>query len=144
MSDDTDTLASQEENGVNEADQTADRPAPRPVVETFDSDGSDTSQASSASSSGADDLDYENIEEGGGGPAIFSVPVRVQVILGQTRMSVSQLLKMSRGAVVELDRKVGEPVDMWVNDRVVARGEIIIIDDQRLGITLTEVVRALD
>jgi len=61
-------------------------------------------------------------------------------VLGKTAMEVSHLLKLSRGAVVELDRKVGEAIDIYVNDRLVARGEVVLVED-RLGITMTEIVK---
>ncbi len=73
--------------------------------------------------------------------AIFTVPVNVQVVLGRTTMPVSQLLKLGRGAVVELNRKVGEAVDVYVNDRLIARGEVVIVDDGNLGVTMTEIVK---
>jgi flagellar motor switch protein FliN/FliY len=57
-------------------------------------------------------------------------------------MQVSQLLKLGRGAVVELDRKLGEAIDVYVNNRLVARGEVGMVDDNRLGITMTEIVKA--
>ena len=56
-------------------------------------------------------------------------------------MQVHQLLKLGRGAVVELDRKIGEPIDIYVNNRLVARGEVVVIDD-RLGITMTEIIKS--
>ena len=62
-------------------------------------------------------------------------------MLGRTSMQVSQLLKLGRGAVVELDRKVGEAVDIYVNNRLVARGEVVVVED-RLGVTMTEIVKA--
>ncbi|OZB40694.1 MAG: hypothetical protein B7X48_03895 [Acidiphilium sp. 34-60-192] len=66
-------------------------------------------------------------------------PIRV---LGRATMQVSQILKLGRGAVVELDRKVGDPIDVFVNNRLVARGEIVIIEGTRLGITMTEIVKS--
>jgi flagellar motor switch protein FliN/FliY len=72
--------------------------------------------------------------------AVFDVPVSVSAVLGKTAMEVSQLLKLARGAVVELDRKVGEAIDIYVNDRLVARGEVVLVED-RLGITMTEIVK---
>ncbi|MGF1454605.1 MAG: flagellar motor switch protein FliN [Alphaproteobacteria bacterium] len=72
--------------------------------------------------------------------AVFDVPVRVSAILGKTHMEVSELLKLGRGAVVELDRKVGEAIDIYVNDRLVARGEVVLVEE-RLGITMTEIVK---
>ena len=72
--------------------------------------------------------------------AVYDVPVQVSAILGRTTMPVNQLLRLGRGAVVELDRRVGEPVDIFVNNRLVARGEVIVVND-KLGITMTEIVR---
>lgn len=72
--------------------------------------------------------------------AVYGIPVKVAAVLGQANMKVSQLLKLGRGAVVELDRKVGEPIDIYVNNRLVARGEVVIVDD-RLGVTMTEIVK---
>jgi len=57
-------------------------------------------------------------------------------------MRVSQLLKLGRGAVVELDRKLGEAIDIYVNNRLVARGEVVMVDDNRLGVTMTEIVKS--
>ena len=72
--------------------------------------------------------------------AIYDIPVQVSAVLGRATMQVSQLLKLGRGAVVELDRKVGEAVDIYVNNRLVARGEVVVVED-RLGITMTEIVK---
>ena len=72
--------------------------------------------------------------------AVYDVPVNVSAVLGKTSMEVSQLLKLGRGAVVELDRKVGEAIDIYVNDRLVARGEVVLVEE-RLGITMTEIVK---
>ncbi len=73
--------------------------------------------------------------------AVYDVPVQVSAVLGKATMRVSQLLKLGRGAVVELDRKVGEAIDIYVNNRLVARGEIVVVDE-RLGVTMTEIVKA--
>lgn len=72
--------------------------------------------------------------------AVFEVPVKVQAVLGRARMDIGELLRLKPGMVVELDRRVGEPVDIFVNNRLVARGEVVLIDSA-LGITLTELVR---
>ncbi|MGO9722439.1 MAG: flagellar motor switch protein FliN [Methylocella sp.] len=71
---------------------------------------------------------------------ILRIPVSVQVILGSAMMPVSNLLKLGRGAVIPLDHRVGEPVDIIVNGRVIARGEIVVVEDDnaRLGVSLTE------
>jgi flagellar motor switch protein FliN len=73
--------------------------------------------------------------------AVFDVPVTVSAILGKSGMEVSQLLKLGKGTVVELDRKVGEAIDIYVNDRLVARGEVVLVED-RLGVTMTEIIKS--
>ncbi|NBX74340.1 MAG: flagellar motor switch protein FliN [Alphaproteobacteria bacterium] len=73
--------------------------------------------------------------------AVYSIPVQVSAVLGRAEMPVSHLLKLGRGAVIELDRKVGEAVDIYVNNRLVARGEVVVVED-RLGITMTEIIKA--
>src|ERR1700747_3024800 len=73
--------------------------------------------------------------------AVYDIPVQVSAVLGKTSMQVNQLLKLGRGAVVELDRKVGEAIDIYVNNRLVARGEVVVVDE-RLGVTMTEIVKA--
>ena len=72
--------------------------------------------------------------------AIYNIPVQLSAVLGKTTMQVSQLLKLGRGAVVELDRKVGEAIDIYVNNRLVARGEVVVVEE-RLGITMTEIIK---
>ena len=74
--------------------------------------------------------------------AVYEIPVTVSAVLGKATMQVSQLLKLGRGAVVELDRKLGEAIDIYVNNRLVARGEVVMVDDNRLGVTMTEIVKA--
>ncbi|MBO5443364.1 MAG: flagellar motor switch protein FliN [Alphaproteobacteria bacterium] len=73
--------------------------------------------------------------------AVYEIPVKVSAILGKTKMKVSQLLKLNRGAIIELDRKVGEAIDIYVNNNLVARGEVVVVDD-KLGITMTEIVKS--
>lgn len=107
--------------------------------------------------SGIDDAALPQLDNGslpqGGAPAreavgpktpadldrLYDVPVTVSAILGQTRLPVGELLKLGPGTLLELDRKVGEAIDIRVNDRLVARGEVVLVDD-RLGITMTEIV----
>ncbi len=72
--------------------------------------------------------------------AVHDVPVKVQAVLGRSRMPIGDLLRLKAGMVVELDRRVGEPVDVFVNNRLIARGEVVMIDHS-LGVTLTEIVR---
>ena len=73
--------------------------------------------------------------------AVYDIPVQISAVLGRANMQVSQLLKLGRGAVVELDLKVGEAIDIYVNNRLVARGEVVVVDE-RLGVTMTEIVKA--
>lgn len=74
--------------------------------------------------------------------AVYDIPVTVSAVLGKATMQVNQLLKLGRGAVVELDRKLGEAIDIYVNNRLVARGEVVMVDDSRLGVTMTEIVKS--
>jgi len=92
-------------------------------------------------------MDSEDSVEGDGGPRtatdlepVFDIPVHVSAVLGKSTMQVSQLMKLGRGAVVELDRKVGEAIDIYVNNRLVARGEVVVVDE-RLGVTMTEIIK---
>lgn len=71
---------------------------------------------------------------------IFDVPVSISAVLGRATMSVSQLLQLNSGSVLELDRRVGEAIDIYVNNRLVARGEVVIVDE-RLGVTMTEIIK---
>lgn len=72
---------------------------------------------------------------------VFDIPVNVSAVLGKSTMQVSQLLKLGRGTVIELDRKVGEAIDIYVNNRLVARGEVVVVED-RLGVTMTEIIKS--
>jgi len=78
-----------------------------------------------------------------GREAIFDVPVEVSVVLGQADLRVHQLLKLGRGAVVELNRKTDEPVDVLADNILIARGEVTVTDDDKLGVSLSEIVRSL-
>lgn len=73
--------------------------------------------------------------------AVYDIPVRVSAVLGKATMPVSDLLKLGRGAVIELDRKVGEAIDIYVNNRLVARGEVVVVEE-RLGVTMTEIIKS--
>ena len=73
--------------------------------------------------------------------SISDIPVEVSAVLGRTTMPISQLLKMGRGAVVKMDRKVGEPIDIYVNNRLVAKGEVVIVEN-RIGVTMTEMIKS--
>ena len=73
--------------------------------------------------------------------AVFDVPVQVSAVLGRAKMDVGDLLKLGPGTVLELDRKVGEAIDIYVNNRLVARGEVVLVED-KLGVTMTEVIKS--
>lgn len=73
--------------------------------------------------------------------AVYQIPVQVSAVLGKSTMQVSNLLKMGKGAVIELDRKVGEAIDIYVNNRLVARGEVVVVED-KLGVTMTEIIKS--
>ena len=73
--------------------------------------------------------------------AVFDVPVQVSAVLGRARMEIGDLLKLGPGTVLELDRRVGEAIDIYVNNRLVARGEVVLVED-KLGVTMTEIIKA--
>jgi flagellar motor switch protein FliN/FliY len=126
MSDDT-------EAGTLGADKDAAAGAPSATpfddIDKVSDSGKEDAAGDNASFAGASDLE-----------AVFDVPVKVSAILGRSRMDVADLLKLSQGSVVELDRKVGEAIDIYVNDRLVARGEVVLVED-RLGVTMTEIIQ---
>ena len=72
--------------------------------------------------------------------ALMDVEVEITAVLGTTEMPISQILKLGRGAVVELNRTVGEDIEVHANNRLVAKGEVIVVDD-RLGVTMTEIIK---
>jgi flagellar motor switch protein FliN/FliY len=94
---------------------------------------------STALSTGADDGDKTASDLA----PVFDVPVNISAVLGKAHLSVAQLLKLGQGSVLELDRKVGEAIDIYVNNRLVARGEVVVVDD-RLGVTMTEIIKSED
>jgi len=73
--------------------------------------------------------------------AMLNVGLQVQIILGRSRMPIAQLLKLSRGSIIELDKKIGDPVEVMINDRLVAKGDLVKLQDDRLGVSLTEIVK---
>ncbi len=77
--------------------------------------------------------------ENAGVEAVYDIPVNVQTVLGKTSIQVRRLLQLGRGAVVRLEKKVGEPVEIYANKRLVARGELVVVDG-RLGVTMTEII----
>ncbi|WP_029005590.1 flagellar motor switch protein FliN [Azorhizobium doebereinerae] len=84
----------------------------------------------------------ETIGNGRGLESVMRIPVLLQVVLGSASMPVANLMKLGRGAIVPLDHRVGEPVDVVVNGRIIARGEVMVVEDDnsRFGVTLTEIV----
>ena len=72
--------------------------------------------------------------------SIYDVPVKVTAVLGKTKMNVGELMALDAGSIIELDRRVGEPIDLYVNERLIARGELVMVDGA-LGVTMTEVVK---
>jgi len=86
------------------------------------------------------DADTHTPQSAGDLEAVFDVPVRISAVLGHSKMHVSDLLKLASGTVLELDRKVGEAIDIYVNDRLVARGEVVLVED-KLGVTMTEIIK---
>ena len=78
---------------------------------------------------------------GSGIDAMLNVGLDVQIVLGRARMPIAQLLKLSRGSIIELDKSIGQPVEVVISDRLVARGNLVKLDDDRLGVSLTEIVK---
>ena len=90
----------------------------------------------------AAESDGESLDRGAADlEAVFDVPEQVSAVLGRARMEVGELLKLGPGTVLELDRKVGEAIDIYVNNRLVARGEVVLVED-KLGVTMTEVIKS--
>jgi len=73
--------------------------------------------------------------------AILGVKLDVRVVLGRSKMPISELLNLTKGSVIELDRRVGEPVDLMINDRIVARGDLVKVQGDMLGVALREIVK---
>ncbi|BAT20566.1 MULTISPECIES: flagellar motor switch protein FliN [Asaia] len=72
--------------------------------------------------------------------AVYDIPVKITAVIGTATMPVSQLLRLGRGAVVELNKKLGEAVDIYANNRLIARGELVVVDDNNIGVTMTEIL----
>src|ERR1700749_2597303 len=99
----------------------------------------------SAEAPAVDDIGYNEEEQAAriaaDLEAVFDVPVQVSAVLGRSKMDVGELLKLGPGTVLELDRRVGEAIDIYVNNRLVARGEVVLVED-KLGVTMTEILKA--
>ena len=124
-------MAENENEDLNLNELKDEEPAPGEQEGTGEDAGEQAGKASAADIVQRTAADLE---------AVYDIPVQVSAVLGKASMKVSQLLKLGRGAVVELDRKVGEAIDIYVNNRLVARGEVVVVDD-RLGVTMTEIIK---
>lgn len=122
-------MAEEENGGLKLADLDAEQPEAPPRK-----DDNDDSIGSAMTDMGDLPRSAKDLE------AVYDIPVQVSAVLGKTTMAVSSLLKLGRGAVVPLDRKVGEAIDIYVNNRLVARGEVVVVED-RLGVTMTEIIK---
>ncbi len=133
--DQTDDEMTMEEAMAAEAAGAQEAGTPPELEETSDQ----SSEGDAILQSGGDDGD-ENQRAATDLAAVYNIPVKVSAVLGRSTMQVSSLLKMGQGAVIELDRKVGEAIDIYVNNRLVARGEVVVVDE-RLGVTMTEIIK---
>ncbi len=104
------------------------------LIESPDPEASETAAANQAETEGEVTRTAADLEP------VFDIPVNVSAVLGKTHLEVSQLMQLGPGTIVELDRKVGEAIDIFVNNRLVARGEVVVIDE-RLGVTMTEIIK---
>ena len=133
MSDDTDKPEDQVEDNAAAGDEAS---------ASEESGGMKLDEIQATDNSNEDEQEFEIGEAMVGDvTAIYDIPVQISAVLGRSSMQVSQLLKLGRGAVVELDRKVGEAIDIYVNNRLVARGEVVVVED-KLGVTMTEIVKS--
>lgn len=155
MADDEDDIAEENEENGSGADTDAEEPGTNTESEDSGSNAESeddlglqdlTDEVASAKTDEGDAFDDPPVDvpdiprSAQDLEAVYDIPVRVSAVLGKSSMQVNQLLKLGRGAVVELDRKVGEAIDIYVNDRLVARGEVVVVDE-RLGITMTEIIK---
>jgi flagellar motor switch protein FliN len=86
------------------------------------------------------ETELDDVKSAGDLTPVFDVPVSISAVIGKAQLSVAQLLKLGAGSVLELDRRVGEAIDIYVNNRLVARGEVVVVDE-RLGVTMTEIIK---
>ena len=107
----------------------------------LEADTKEGADAGDAASESQEVTEYKAPKDATDLEAVYDIPVQVSAVLGKSRMKVSSLMKLGRGTVLELDRKVGEAIDIYVNNRLVARGEVVLVD-QRLGVTMTEIIKS--
>ena len=110
-------------------------PSDVPLPQLNDGDVAFGSSAGNALADGSGPRDAADLAQ------ILHVPVSVSAVLGHVRVPVGELLNIAPGTILELDRKVGEAIDIFVNDRLVARGEVVLVEE-RLGVTMTEIVKS--
>ncbi len=85
-------------------------------------------------------------KEGGAHPElefILDIPLEISVEIGRTKMLIKDLLKLNQGAIIELEKFAGEPVEIFVNGKLMARGEVVVVND-RFGVRVTEIISAQD
>ena len=120
---------------------TADQDLELEELDADDNTNKDTSENDTLAADSTELPDIGDLPRGAKDlEAVYDIPVQVSAVLGKSTMQVSQLLKLGRGAIVELDRKVGEAIDIYVNNRLVARGEVVVVEDH-LGVTMTEIIK---
>ncbi len=92
---------------------------------------------------------FENLSKGGGIQEsqnldfILDIPLEVSVEIGRTKLLVNELLQLGQGSVVELDKLAGEPVEILVNQKLIARGEVVVVNE-KFGVRLTDIISPLD
>ncbi len=124
----------------NVIEETNSRPAPEEIKELLEEE-----QPHSADSeiSQEEQTDSENLSRNRGLEFLYDVPLEVSVEVGRSRILLRDLLQMGEGYVIELDKLAGEPLDLYVNSRLIAKGEAVMVGD-KFGIRLTDVVSAAD
>ncbi|SFP65446.1 flagellar motor switch protein FliN [Tranquillimonas alkanivorans] len=129
------------ENETPEDDATSDSDAPRPAgTDVFPEIGEGEGEGATVIENMVGGQ-LDGAEGGRNINAMLNVGLNVQIVLGHCRMPIAQLLELSRGSVIELDKKIGEPVEVVVNERLVARGDLVKVGEDRIGVTLTEIVK---
>lgn len=142
MTDDNETKTPGDSSVSDERVSSPDSPMGAAEAATFADFSNETTSANGTTAKEHHNSFEDEVTLGANGDvtAVYNVPVQVSAVLGRATMPVSQLLKLGRGAVVELDRRVGESIDIFVNNRLIARGEVVVIEE-RLGITMTEIIK---
>ena len=108
-------------------------PAPAPAVAARPAEPARSVFAPLDEPESAPGLDAQNLD------IVMDIPLEVSVELGRKRMSIRDILDLGSGSIVELDKVAGEPVDLLVNGRLVARGEVVVIEDN-FGVRITEII----